>query len=135
MKYLTRSAQGHLTAAMSAVAFVAMLAAPGMVFAQFEGADERVCGFFDNVKGLLNMASIAIVTIAIIFCGYQIAFANKRVSDVLPILLGGVLIGAAGQIARMMLSGDGGATDDCSGSGGGGGMALLAHAASSILNA
>lgn len=77
---------------------------PGIVMAhQFGGADEKVCGFFDNINGLLNMASIAIVTIAIIFAGYQIAFAHKRIGDVAPILIGGLLIGAATQIARMLL--------------------------------
>jgi type IV secretion system protein VirB2 len=69
----------------------------------FGGADTKVCGFFENVNGLLNMASIAVVTIAIIFAGYQIAFAHKRIADVAPILIGGLLIGAAAQIARMLL--------------------------------
>ena len=79
-------------------------AAPALALAQaFGGADAKVCGFFDNVNGLLNMASIAVVTIAIIFAGYQIAFAHKRISDVAPILVGGLLIGAAAQIARMLL--------------------------------
>lgn len=77
---------------------------PFAVLAQaFGGADTKVCGFFDNVNGLLNLASIAVVTIAIIFAGYQIAFAHKRISDVAPILVGGLLIGAAAQIARMLL--------------------------------
>ena len=79
-------------------------ATPALALAQaFGGADAKVCGFFDNVNGLLNMASIAVVTIAIIFAGYQIAFAHKRISDVAPILIGGLLIGAATQIARMLL--------------------------------
>ena len=59
--------------------------------------------FFTNIVGLLKLASIAVVTIAIIFAGYQIAFANKRISDVAPILVGGVLIGAAAQIAAMLI--------------------------------
>lgn len=78
-------------------------ALPGVLLAQFGGADEKVCGFFDSITGLLNMASIAVVTIAIIFAGYQIAFAHKRIADVAPILIGGLLIGAAGQVARMLL--------------------------------
>lgn len=83
---------------------VAMACAPAAALAQaFGGADAKVCGFFENVNGLLNMASIAVVTIAIIFAGYQIAFAHKRISDVAPILVGGLLIGAAAQIARMLL--------------------------------
>lgn len=76
----------------------------------FAGTDQKVCGFFQNVNGLLNFASIAVVTIAVIFAGYQIAFAHKRITDVAPILIGGLLIGAAGQIARMLL-GDG--ADEC----------------------
>ncbi len=83
----------------------------GAALAQgFAGTDQKVCGFFENVNGLLNFASIAVVTIAVIFAGYQIAFAHKRITDVAPILIGGLLIGAAGQIARMLL-GDG--ADEC----------------------
>lgn len=82
----------------------------------FGGADGKVTTFFDNINGLLNIASIAVVTIAVIFAGYQIAFAHKRVGDVAPILIGGFLIGAAAQIARMLLGTDGG---------GAGGMALV----------
>ena len=50
---------------------------------------------------------------AVIFAGYQIAFAHKRFTEVAPILVGGLLIGAAGQIARMLLLGDGTATTEC----------------------
>ena len=87
-----------------ATAAVAAIALPDLAFAQdFAGADEKVCGFFDSINGLLNLASIAVVTIAVIFAGYQIAFAHKRISDVAPILIGGLLIGAAGQIAKMLI--------------------------------
>ena len=95
-----------------AVLFVGVLIVPEMVMAapaDFGGADTKVCGFFENIKGLLNIASIAVVTIAIIFAGYQIAFAHKRIADVAPILIGGLLIGAAGQLARMLMGADGGA--------------------------
>lgn len=97
--------KGNLSSLLMAIAAAAALAAPEVFAAPggFAGADEKVCGFFGNVNGLLNMASIAVVTIAIIFAGYQIAFAHKRISDVAPILIGGLLIGAAGQVARMLL--------------------------------
>ena len=108
------NAQRSLKTALMAVAFVAAVFVPD-VFAQtnFGGTDKKVCGFFDNINGLLNIASIAVVTIAVIFAGYQIAFAHKRIGDVAPILIGGLLIGAAGQIAKMLL-GDGNASS-CSG--------------------
>ena len=98
----------------------AAFAAIGATFASWSvlaqdlaGTDTKVCGFLDNINGLLNLASIAVVTIAIIFAGYQIAFAHKRISDVAPILIGGLLIGAAGQIAKMIIGDTG---SECSGS-------------------
>jgi len=97
-----------------------LLAVPGLALAQaapdFGGTDSKVTGFLQNINGLLNLASIAVVTIAVIFAGYQIAFAHKRIADVAPILIGGFLIGAAAQIAKMLV-GDGG-----------GAVALVAHA-------
>ena len=97
----------RMSSFLMAALFVAVLSVPNVLFARtFEGADVRVCGFFDDIRGLLNMASVAIVTIAVIIAGYQIAFAHKRISDVAPILIGGLLIGAASQIAGMLLLGD-----------------------------
>lgn len=64
-----------------------------------------VTTFLDNIATILNAASLVVVTIAIVFAGYQIAFNNKRISDVAPVLLGGVLIGGAGAIAGMLLAG------------------------------
>lgn len=66
-------------------------------------AGTTIVSFFSSVEGLLGVASIIIVTIAIIFAGYQIAFAHKRLSDVAPVLVGGLMIGAAGAIATMLM--------------------------------
>lgn len=76
---------------------------PMLAWADYGKTDEKVCGFLNNITDLLNMGSIAVVTIAVIFAGYQIAFAHKRIGDVAPILIGGLLIGAAGQIANMVI--------------------------------
>lgn len=72
--------------------------------------ESRVEGFLNKINGLLNIASVAVVTIAVIFAGYQIAFAQKRISDVAPILIGGFLIGAAAQLAKMVIPDDPAAT-------------------------
>lgn len=105
-----------LSPMLMAVVFVGILAMPGMAMAQ--EATDRVEEFFGNLNSLLNIASIAVVTIAVIFAGYQIAFAHKRISDVAPVLIGGFLIGAAAQIARMLLGDnaldEGGAPDTVS---------------------
>lgn len=100
-----------LHACVTALAFVLLLAwgdnalayAPG----DFEG---QVCGFMGKIKGLLNAVSIGVVTIAVMFAGYQIAFAHKRIADVAPILIGGVLVGAAGQLAKLLIGDEAG---DC----------------------
>lgn len=93
-----------------AALFVSMLVLPELAFAQPGGgganAEERVSGFINNLNSLLNIASIAVVTIAVIFAGYQIAFAHKRIADVAPVLIGGFLIGAAAQLANMVIPED-----------------------------
>ena len=96
-------ARDALPTSLASIAILAIFFTPGALAAGFGGADMKVCGFFDNINGLLNIASIAVVTIAVIFAGYQIAFAHKRISDVAPILIGGLFIGAAGQIATMLI--------------------------------
>lgn len=63
------------------------------------------CTFASNINKILNAISIIVVTIAVVFSGYQIAFAHKRIAEVAPVLIGAILIGAAGQIAKMFLSG------------------------------
>lgn len=63
-----------------------------------------ISAFLNNISTILNAASLVVVTIAIVFAGYQIAFNNKRISEVAPVLLGGVLIGGASAIAGMLLN-------------------------------
>lgn len=111
---LSRPAARNARALFAAVAVAAFLALPSLAFAQdFQGTDNDVRTFFQNINGLLNIASVAVVTIAVIFAGYQIAFAHKRISDVAPILIGGFMIGAAAQIANMLI-GDGDETNPIS---------------------
>ncbi len=94
-------------ALVTALVAVAALAMPDLAFAQDgSGAEGRVTTFFTNINNLLNVASIAVVTIAVIFAGYQIAFNHKRIGDVAPVLIGGFLIGAAAQISRMLVPED-----------------------------
>ncbi|URL59531.1 TrbC/VirB2 family protein [Luteibacter flocculans] len=97
----------------------AVLLLPSIGLAQdVAETSKKVCGFFQNINSLLNAASIVVVTIAVIFSGYQIAFAHKRIADVAPALVGGVLIGAAAQVAKMVVGGSGDSTACVSSSGG-----------------
>ena len=95
------------TRAVALAACATLVVLPVVAMAQdVSGATARVNSFFGNINSLLNVASIAIVTIAVIFAGYQIAFNHKRIGDVAPVLIGGFLIGAAAQIAKMLLPDD-----------------------------
>lgn len=106
MKYLTKNNQYKFIPVFNQLAFLFfMLAFSSFAMGQTStDTGEKISGFFTNIVALLNLASIAVVTIAVIFAGYQIAFANKRISDVAPILVGGLLIGAATQIAKMLVT-------------------------------
>ncbi|MGH8148070.1 MAG: TrbC/VirB2 family protein, partial [Rhodanobacteraceae bacterium] len=85
-------------------------AMPCIALAQDIGeAGSQICGFLSSVNTLLNVLSVVVVTIAIIFSGYQIAFAHKRIGEIAPIGIGAILIGAASQIAKMILGGTAGA--------------------------
>lgn len=94
------------TAMFMCLALFTALVLPSVAFGQ-DATDTiaTTCGFASNINKILNAISIIVVTIAIVFSGYQIAFAHKRISDVSPVLIGAILIGAAGQIAKMFLAG------------------------------
>jgi len=104
---LATSASPHLRVLRSA-AIAALIIVPCIAMAQAGGTagdlTSATCGVLSKVKTLLNAVSIIVVTIAVIFSGYQIAFAHKRIGDVAPVFIGGLLIGAAGQIANMLIA-------------------------------
>lgn len=77
----------------------------GLASAQDANACTKVEGFFGNLLIILKVISAGIVTVAIVFAGYQIAFAHKRLSDVAPVLIGGLLIGGAATIAAWFVDG------------------------------
>jgi type IV secretion system protein VirB2 len=89
------------------LAMVLLLILPSIAFGQTDTAGDAInttCTFAKNIKAVLNAVSIVVVTVAVIFCGYQIAFAHKRIGEVAPIFIGAILIGAASQIASMFLT-------------------------------
>ena len=115
---VSKDAAVNMKSMYKAMLFVAMLSMPHLLFAQdadFGETCEVIGSFFAGIEGLLKFISILVITVAIIFCGYQIAFANKRISDVAPVMIGAVLIGGASTIATMLMSTDTGtnANGDC----------------------
>lgn len=104
----SNSAIGARAGALRNLAVVALIVLPCLA-AQAQGAAggsdlaTTTCGFVKTIVGVLNAVSIVVVTIAVIFSGYQIAFAHKRIGDVAPVFIGALLIGAATQIAKLFL--------------------------------
>ena len=95
--------------ALARLGLTVLIVAPGLALAQADGGlTQTTCGFLNNVQNVLNAVSVVVVTIAVIFSGYQIAFAHKRISDIAPVFIGALLIGAASQIAKLFLAGSSG---------------------------
>ncbi|QIK81452.1 TrbC/VirB2 family protein [Lysobacter sp. HDW10] len=101
--HTSKKSQRNLLLLMLICFAVLCVAAPEVLAAEGE-AEKKLCGVMGQFYTLLKAASVLIVTVAVIFAGYQIAFAHKRISEVAPVLIGGILIGAAAQIATMMIS-------------------------------
>jgi type IV secretion system protein VirB2 len=117
-----RDSKRQIKAALYAVLFAAILVSPELMAAggtfTCAQAGKNVKSFFETINGILAIISLSVVTIAIVFCGYQIAFAHKRISDCAPILIGAFLVGGAAAIASMLVSGGtttgaGGGTGGC----------------------
>jgi len=111
--YILHSARTR-NAVLMCLAVLLAVVLPSVAFGQ--DASETItttCTFASNINKILNAVSIVVVTIAVVFSGYQIAFAHKRFTEVAPVLIGAILIGAASQIANMFLKTSAG-TSACS---------------------
>jgi len=86
-------------AALAMVALVGVLL-PDLAFAQ---GLEKVNDGVEKILDTLRMVSVGVVTIAVIWSGYKLAFAHARLADIIPILGGGIMIGAAAEIARYLV--------------------------------
>jgi type IV secretion system protein VirB2 len=81
---------------------LAFTAVHGFAFADFDAAAAE--SMLGAILTWVKSISVGIVTIAFIFAGYQIAFGGKRFNDVLPIVIGAIIIGAAAQLAGMAVT-------------------------------
>lgn len=112
--------------ALTLLMFATLLLLPSLALAD-EDLGQTTCTFFNKINSVLNGISIVVVTIAIVFAGYKVAFAHARIAEVAPVLIGGVLIGAASQIANVFLKNSAATSDQCQAS-----ASLIQHAADHI---
>jgi type IV secretion system protein VirB2 len=102
--YVLHSKRTYVSSLVCLAVLLALIL-PSIAFGQtVDDTITTTCGFASSINKILNAISIIVVTIAVVFSGYQIAFAHKRIAEVAPVLIGAILIGAAGQIAKMFLS-------------------------------
>jgi type IV secretion system protein VirB2 len=95
------SASAVNTAWRNIAVLVALAAIHSISFAAFDGG--TATDMVGSILAWIKPMSIAVVTIAFIFAGYQIAFGGKRFNDVMPIVIGAIIIGAAGALATSLI--------------------------------
>ena len=67
---------------------------------------QEVNALFETILKYLNGASIAVVTIALLWAGYKVLFQGNTIQEIAKPLLGAVLIGSAPWIAQLLLGGN-----------------------------
>ncbi len=76
--------------------------APDVAYAS--GGLSKVNNFMDNIAGILRGAAIVTVTVAVMWAGYKFLFTQATVMEVGKIVIAGLLIGGAAEIAGYLVS-------------------------------
>ena len=58
---------------------------------------------FTSVESALTTIAVVVLTVAFIVAGYKVVFGGRTIQEVAPILIGGVIIGAASYLAGLVL--------------------------------
>ncbi|KOE79480.1 hypothetical protein ACS86_17840 [Vibrio alginolyticus] len=74
---------------------------PDMAYAA--GLD-KVNDFMDNIASILSGAAIITVTVAIMWAGYKFLFTQASPMEVGKIVIGGLLIGGAAELASYIVA-------------------------------
>lgn len=92
----------HLKSKTKSVGIVGLAT---MAFANpsFGAGLQKVNTLVQNIEDVLTAVSIGAVTIAILIAGYKIIFGGQTFREVAPILVGGIIIGAAAEIAKLLV--------------------------------
>lgn len=85
---------------------VMLALAMGLLFvtqpAMAAGLDD-IKGFLTEVHTALKGVGVIVVTIAFVIVGYKIIFGGQTVREVAPIVIGGLVIGAASYLAGLII--------------------------------
>lgn len=86
---------------MLTIAIISLFA-PDMAYAA--GGLSKVNDFMDNIASILSGAAIITVTVAIMWAGYKFLFTQATPMEVGKIVIAGLLIGGAAEIASYIVS-------------------------------
>lgn len=64
---------------------------------------QQVSDLMESVLTALTAVSITAVTIAVILTGYKMAYQGASLGDCAPVIIGGIVIGAARPIAELLV--------------------------------
>ncbi|PSU67909.1 type IV secretion protein A [Photobacterium phosphoreum] len=100
--FMTKSSSSHsLMTFMVFMAIVLCSITPDVAFAS--GGVTQVNEFFTKLATALRVVSSGVVTVAIMWAGYKVAWTPAGVQDVAKPFGGALLIGAAAEIGRFLL--------------------------------
>ncbi|HDS1667642.1 hypothetical protein A7X86_13575 [Stenotrophomonas maltophilia] len=92
---------------MRALPYFALLALLALVatfdVSAADGGLEKVNEGVEKVKSVLQLVAAGVVTIALMFAGFKMGFQKSGLMEVMPIIIGGLLIGAASYIASFLV--------------------------------
>lgn len=80
-----------------------LFCSPEFAYAAGGGLD-KVNNFMENVADILRGASVISVTVAVMFAGYKFLFTQATIMEVGKIVIAGLLIGGASEIARYIVA-------------------------------
>ncbi|KIF91638.1 hypothetical protein NX88_11345 [Neisseria meningitidis] len=67
------------------------------------GGLDGIKSIFTQVMNSLDTIAVVVLTVAFAIAGYKIVFGGRTIQEVSPILVGGVIIGAASYLAGLVL--------------------------------
>lgn len=88
--------QSQITTLLCALALM-----PAMAFAA--GGLGGVTSILNDVQSMLTGIAIAVVTIAFMVAGYKVVFGGSTIREVVPIVIGGIIIGSASYFSGLII--------------------------------
>jgi type IV secretion system protein VirB2 len=82
----------------------AMMLSLMFVEPSFAEWQETVNTFALNISSGLKAFGVTVITVAFMFAGYQIAFGGKSIGSLMPIIIGGLVIGTASLLANVLIT-------------------------------